>query len=276
MAATLASSLVTNYSQEEINVFFDATARLTLRGGYRYVWGNAANVILPQTGLVGMEQGKLRRNIGLGGVTFRPGQKLSISGDAEGASSGGAYFRTSLYNYQKFRARARYQASASLNISADVSLLNNQNPTAGIRFDYLAHQESIALLWSPGAGKKWDFQGSYSRSTLRSDISYFSPQDLEPQRSFYRDNAHAVTALFDANLPHYSGLAPKISAGGSFFISSGSRPTSYCQPLVKLLLPVTRNLSGFAEWRYYGYGEAFYLYEGFRTHLVTAGLRFTR
>lgn len=102
MAAMLASSLVTNYSQEEINVFFDATSRLTLRGGYRYVWGDAANAILPQTGLVGMEQGKLRRNIGLGGVTFRPSQKLSISGDAEGASSGGAYFRTSLYNYQKW------------------------------------------------------------------------------------------------------------------------------------------------------------------------------
>jgi hypothetical protein len=276
MTALLASSLVTNYSQEEINLFFDATSRLTVRGGYRYVWGDATDAMLPQAGLVGMDQGKLRRNIGLGGVTFRPSQKLSISGDAEGASSGGAYFRTSLYNYQRFRARARYQASPSLHISADVSLLINRNPASGIRYDYLAHQESIAVLWSPGGGKKWDFQSSYSRSTLRSDISYFSPQDLQPRRSFYRDNAHTVTGLFDANLPHYSGLAPKISAGGSFFISSGSRPTSYYQPLVKLLLPVTKNLSGFAEWRYYGYGEAFYLYEGFRTHLVAAGLRFTR
>src|SRR6185503_9192435 len=63
MAAMLASSLVVNYNQEEIDVLFDATPRLTLRGGYRYVWGDATNVILPQTGLVGMEQGKLRRNI---------------------------------------------------------------------------------------------------------------------------------------------------------------------------------------------------------------------
>jgi hypothetical protein len=276
MAALLASSLITNYSQEETDVFFDATARLTLRGGYRHVWGDASDAILPLEGLAGIEQGKLRRNIGLGGVIFRPSQKLSVSGDVEAGSSGGVYFRTSLYNYQKFRARAHYQASGSLNISADFSLLNNQNPTPGIRYDYLAHQESIALLWSPGASKKWDFQGSYSRSTLRSDISYLSPQDLQPQQSFYRDNAHTVTALFDANLPHYSGLAPKLSAGGAFFLSSGSRPTSYYQPLVKLLLPVTKNLSGFAEWRYYGYGEAFYLYEGFRTQLITAGLRFTR
>ena len=30
------------------------------------------------------------------------------------------------------------------------------------------------------------------------------------------------------------------------------------------------------DGRYYGYGEAFYLYEAFRTHLITAGVRFTR
>ena len=36
------------------------------------------------------------------------------------------------------------------------------------------------------------------------------------------------------------------------------------------------NLPGFAEWRCHGYGEAFCLYEGVRTHLVTAGLGLTR
>ena len=35
-------------------------------------------------------------------------------------------------------------------------------------------------------------------------------------------------------------------------------------------------MSWFSEWRYYGYGEAFLLYEGFRTNLVTTGVRFTR
>ena len=34
-------------------------------------------------------------------------------------------------------------------------------------------------------------------------------------------------------------------------------------------------MSWFAEWRYYGYGEVFDLYEGFRANLVTTGLRFT-
>jgi hypothetical protein len=275
-SASLASSLATNYNQQEVNLFFDATSRLTLRVGYRYVWGDASYSVLPPGGLISADRGKLRRNVGLAGLVFRPTAKISVSGEVELGSSGGEYFRTSLHDYQKIRARARYQATASLSLSADFSLLNNQNPLTGIHYDYLAHQASLAFLWAPGAGRTWDFQGSYSRSTLRSDISYFSPQDLLPQRSFYRDDAHTVTALFSANLPKHYGITPKISAGGSFFLSAGSRPSRDYQPLVKALVPLSKNLNWFTEWRYCGYGEAFYLYEGFRTHLITTGLRLTR
>jgi hypothetical protein len=119
-------------------------------------------------------------------------------------------------------------------------------------------------------------QGSYSRSTLRSDIGFLSPQNLLPQRSVYRDNAHTATALFGVNLPRVGGVAAKVTGGGSFFISSGSRPTAYYQPMTKLWMPIGKKLNWFAEWRYYGYSEAFYRYEGFRAHTVTAGMRITR
>jgi hypothetical protein len=274
-AALLASSLATNYNQQEIDVFFDATSKLTLRGGYRYVWGDASDAILPPAGLASSDRGKLRRNVGLGAVTYRPSQRLSITAEAEVASSSAAYFRTSLYDYQKVRAQARYQATASLSFAADFTMLRNHDPLPGVNYDYSAHQESLSVLWSP-AGKLWDFQGSYSRSDLRSDIGYFSPQDLARQRSLYQDNSHSVTALFNLTPPHGSRFAPKLTAGGSFFISSGSRPSSYYQPLATLRLPLGKNINWFTEWRYYGYGEAFYLYEGFRTHLVTTGLRLTR
>jgi hypothetical protein len=276
MAALLTSSLVNNYSQQEIDLFYDPTSKLVLHGGYRYVWGAANDAFLVAAGLASADRGKLRRNVGIGGIAFHPTQKISVSGDVEGASSGGAYFRTSLYNYQKVRAKARYQATTSLSVSADFSFLNNQNPLPGIKYDYQAHQESLSFLWSPKSGKNWDLQGSYSRSTMYSRIGYLEPEFLAPQMSIYRDNAHTATGLFSANLPGYSGLTPKITAGASFFISSGSRPTSYYQPFAKLYLPVRKNLTLFTEWTYYGYGEAFYLYEGFRSHSLTTGLRFTR
>jgi hypothetical protein len=85
-----------------------------------------------------------------------------------------------------------------------------------------------------------------------------------------------VGALIDLNLPRHQGLAPKLSLGGSMFRSSGSRSTGYYQPLAKVFLPVTKNIAWISEWKYYGLGEAFYTYEGFRTHLIETGIRFSR
>ncbi len=275
-AALLTSSLATNYSQEEIDILFDLTSKLVLRGGYRYVWGDANDAILPAAGLVSSDQAKLRRNVGLGAVTFHPRPNMSLTAEAEVASSSGAYFRTSLYNYQKVRAQARHQISASLSFTADFTFLDNQNPVPGVRYDYSAMQESLSLFWAPKSGKVWDFQGSYSRSDMHANIGYLDPGTLQPLTSAYRDNEHTATALLDIKLPHASGVAPKLSAGGSLFISSGSRPASYYQPLASLWVPLGKKLNWFGEWRYYGYGEAFYLYEGFRAQTVTTGLRFTR
>src|SRR6516164_3300860 len=158
MAALLAASLVTNYNQNEIDLFYDLTSKLTVRGGYRYVWGDASDAILPPEGLAGPEQGKLRRNVGIGAVTYRPRPKFSVTAEAEGAESGGVYFRTSLYNYERVRAQGRYQATNSLSVWGDFTYLHNTNPTPGVEYKYHAVQETASLLWTPKGGKNWDFQ----------------------------------------------------------------------------------------------------------------------
>jgi hypothetical protein len=274
--AFLTAGLITNYNQVETMVIWDALPRLTLRGGYRHVWGDASQAILPPAGLASADQGELRRNIVIGGLTYRPTKKLTITGDAEGAPGDQAYFRTSIYEYQKARAQVRYQIRDDLTLSGDFNLLNNQNPTPGIHYDYLARQQSVAAWWSPAGNKRFDLQGAYTRATTRSDILFLIPQTLTPADSVYRENSHILTGLAIINLPQTSGLAPKLTAGGSVFLSSGSRPTHYYQPNLKLSLPTGKKLDWFAEWRYYGFGEPFYLYEGFRTHIVTAGVRITR
>jgi hypothetical protein len=275
LSSLLATTLASNYSQEAIDIFYDATSKLTLRGGYRFVWGDSSYAFLPPEGLASSAQEQLRQNIGVGAATFRPSQKISVTGEFEGGASSGVYFRTSLYDYQKVRAQVHYQPLQSLSISADFTLLNNQNPLAGTNYDYSASQESLSFYWSPH-GKIFDIQGTYSRSDLKSNISYLEPETLTPQLSAYRDNAHTGSALFDLAWPHGRRFAPKLAAGGSFFISSGSQPTSYFQPTAKLWVPLGKHVNWFSEWQYYGFGEAFLLYQGFRTHLVTTGVRFSR
>jgi hypothetical protein len=285
IAALLNSSLVTNYNQAEAIVFYDATAKLVVHGGYRYVWGDASDAVLPAAGLVSSDRGRLRRNVGLGGITFRASQKLTLKAEAEVGSSGGAYFRTSLYDYQKIRAQARYQVLKTLSLAADFTALLNDNPVPGVKYSFRTQQQSLSLFWSPEKipGQILNLEGSYTRATVYSDIGYLDPGSLQAESSLYRDNAHIGSALVNIKLPrglrkdaaHGTAAGPKITAGGSLFISSGSRPTSYYQPLATLWLPIGKKISWFAEWRYYGYGEVFALYEGFRANLVTTGLRFT-
>ena len=269
----LTSALVMNYNQEQIEVLVDVTRKLTVRGGYRYVWGDAETDAALIAG-PGPESSDLRQNVGLAGATFRTGQKLSASVDFEDASSSHAYFRTSLYNYQKMRARARYQALSKLALQATFSLLNNQNPTPGINYDFLSRQNSLSATWIPS--KRITVLGEYTRSTLRSNINYLEPEFLIPELSLYRDNAHGASALVDVALPGYAGLTPRLAFGGSLLVSSGSRPTTYYQPLARLNVPLHKGLSWNSEYRYYGYGEVFYSYEGFRAHLLQTGVKLSR
>jgi len=271
--ALLASTLANNYNQQETDLYWDATTKLMVRGGYRYVWGDGDNLVLPAAGLFTTEHGTLRAIVGLAGVVYRPSARLSLRGDLEAASSSGVYFRTSLYNYQKIRAQMRYQLLPTVNLSADASFLNNSNPLAGANYNYHVMQEALAVQWLPTRIKAFSFQGAYERSSLYSDISYLIPQTLSSASSLYRENVHSLTALVSANLPFAKA---KISAGGSAMLSTGTRPTTYYQPVAKISAPLGHHVNLFAEWRYYGFGETYFAYEDFRTHLFTAGLRYTK
>src|SRR6266849_6822091 len=139
-----------------------------------------------------------------------------------------------------------------------------------------SRDNSFSLVRTPNGGKRLSLTGEYSRSTLRSDITYFVPQTLDRERSFYRDNAHAGSGTLDLVMPGFKDLAPRLSLGGAFFISSGSRPTEYYQPMARFTAPLRKQLAWYTEWRWYGFGEPFYPYEAFRGHMLMTGLRVLR
>jgi hypothetical protein len=272
----LQSVLASNYSQTETTVIASPAGSLTLRGGYRYVWGDANDVVLPPAGLPSVTHERLRRHVGLGAMTWRPKPKFSLTGELEAGSSTGAYFRTSLYNYTKVRAIGRYQLLSTLRLSGDYTVLTNHNPNAGTAYQFLQHQETLALDWSP-KGDKITFDGSYSHCAYHSEMSYLVPQLLTAATSIYRENCHTVSGYMAGTFRGIvKGSTIQYTAGGSAVLTSGSRPTTYYQPTAKLTVPLTKHVGVFAEWRYYGLGESFYGYESFRAHLITAGLRFSR
>jgi len=266
--------LVGNYSQQQLDVLLDLTSRITLRGGYRYVWGDAET----RGGLISglpVASAELRRQVGLAGVSFQAGHGISANVDLEDAGGASAYFRTSLQDYQLARVQARYQPLTSLALSAAFSVLHNQNPNPAVNYDFLSRTNSVSVAWTPKSGRRVSLTGEYTRATLRSDIYYLVPQDFTMAPSSYRDNAHEASAVLDLVLPGFGQHAPRLGLGGALLRSSGSRPTDYYQPLMRFTIPF-KHMACYGEWRYYGFGEPFYLYEGLRVHMLTVGLRVTR
>jgi len=264
---------VVNDSREQVEALYDVTSKVAVRGGYRYEWGDAT-VRAGQLDPAGpLRNGALQRNVALAGATVRPLQKLSLNADYERASTDQSYIRTSLYNYNRLRARARYQATASLSVQANFALLDNQNPTAGIQYDFQTRDNSATVLWTPNSGKRISVMAEYDRSSLHSSINFLLLPLLTPTISTYQENGHAVTSAIDFTLPSIAGVTPRWSAGGSLFISTGTRPAQYYQPLGRLSLLLHKHVQWNTEWRYHGFGENFYQYESFRVHTFMTGLR---
>jgi len=184
-------------------------------------------------------------------------------------------FPISLYDYQKFRIRGSDQISNSLTFSAQVSWLKNQSPSPQ-HYDYLSHAESGTLQYNPKAGKRFSVLGTWEHSVVRSNILYLLPQSLAYTNSNYWESGHTITGLVNVTLPKLFGAEPVFSGGGSYMLLAGTRASNYYQPVGKLAVPVGKHLAWNTEWKYYGFGESFYLYESFRTHIITTGLRFTR
>jgi hypothetical protein len=269
------AALVSNYSQVDSQIFVDIFKGLTGHAGYRYIWGNSDSLILPPEGLVTQDRLRLQRNIVLGGLSYRPGAKYSVAGDFEAGTSASTYFPTSLYDYQKFRIHGNYNVTDSVSLSANVSWLKNTSPLAN-KNDFLSHAESASLNWNPKGAKRFNFLGTWEHSIVRSNIFYLVPQTLVPALSNYWESGNTVTGLITATLPPVFGISAIFSGGGSFLLSAGSNATRYYQPVGKLTVPILPHVQWDTEWCYYGFGETFYLYQSFRTHLVTTGVRFSR
>jgi hypothetical protein len=265
---------VVNYTTAETNIFYDLSSKLTVRAGYRYVTGDAEVPAgsLSQIGV--FESGNLRRNIALAGANYRPMKKLAINLDYEGGISDQTYFRNSLNNYSRGRVRARYQASDSLSLQLNFQILDNQNPARDIRFDFLSLHATAGAYWTPNNAKRVTVSAEYDRAWVNSDILYLSLPFYTSAASSYTENADTATSAVDVAFSKTSDA--KLTAGGSLVLLTGSRPTTYYQPLARVSIPVWKHVHWNAEWRYYGFSEAFFLYEGFRTNTFTTGLRMSK
>jgi hypothetical protein len=258
--------LVLNYNQYQLDVVFDVNRMVTLRGGHRYVWGDAQP---PQPSLqLSPPTGEVRRQVGLAGAHLRAGSKLSFTVDFEASPGDRTFFRTGLMEYQKAKLRGRYRLTSTLTVNGSFAILNNENTDPGVDYDFQSRQTSLSLAWIP-AGERFQILADYTRATLRSDIPIAVPPFYDVRSAAYRDNGHHGGVYADVTIAH----GVRLGLGGSYAVISGSQPTKYYQPQGRLSVPVYHKLSWTTEWRWYGFTERMLSDEDFHTHIFSTGFR---
>lgn len=259
---------VDNYLQADFNVLADATKWLLLRAGFRYVSGNAeVPAALLESSLY--DTGQMRRSVLLAGFRLIPFQKASVTWDFEKSFGISTYFLTSLANYTQSHVQARYKPFEKLQFGFDNRVLYNSNPVATTANGYSDLSSSVSVAFV--LNKELAIVGDYTRSVFSSSYGYIDPPFLTNSVSNYDERANTASGALELGLPRWTGF--RLAAGGSLFVASGTRPTSYYQPMARLSIRINRHVDWKSEWHYYGMSEPYYVYEGFRAHTFASGLR---
>jgi len=264
-----ANRFAVNLNQNQLEGIVSLTSRLSLRGGYRYVWSDTQLQSL--TPNEEPESISLHRNVGLAGLVFRLPKKADLSLDFEAGQGNQVYSRTDILDYRKVRLRGRYHPWEFLTINGSFFLLDHENPRSDLNYYFQNRGYSFSLSLTPAGGKRVTANLDYSRGDLTSDIIYIIPQLLTADTSFYREDSHFGGLNLDLRV---IGRV-RLNLGYGVLSSNGSRSTNYHQPRAGIVIPITKRVSWTSEWRYYDYSEKAYSFEDFRNHLITAGLQFS-
>ena len=262
-----------NYNQNIVEVLFDVTKHLTLRGGDKLMWGDSLGRA-PElaSDLRLYETGSLKINAGLAGFTYRVTSKFSLYGDAEIARGSSVYFATSLSNYNRATIRATYNFKESLLFTFNYVYFNNDNPTLEHDFQFEGQTGTVGVQWSPRKSKYFRIVGEYARVNYWTNTTYYVPQNLTLATSAYNEVGNSATALVDVRFWN-SARAPRIAFGGALWYSSGTRSSQYYQPMARFTAPVVRHVDLNAEWRWYSMTEPQYAYEDFRQNQAIVSIR---
>ena len=262
--------LLLNYNRWEVLAIYELTPNVSLRGGYRYIWGNAQTPGPSFTFRPGFgAQAELKNPVALGGATLRFGSRLTGAFDYEGSPGDVNLFRTSLLNYHKGRGQVRYRFTQSLAANFVYNILDNRNPNPAIGLSARTQSASAGLSWSPNEGKRVTVLGEYSYASWRSDITSISLPFLGRDLLRYRDFGHHANALVDLRLVKNA----RVNFGGAFSRNAGSLPTRLYQPQAGLSVPVYKRTSLVAEWRFFGFSTLPRNIQFFQRHVFSSGLR---
>lgn len=278
---TLPGLLVMNYNRNDLNAFFDVTRHLILRAGYRRNWGDTiVPPSIPAAALnINRQYATLEQNVGIAGITYRPGERLRATLEYEHAGSDHTYFRTSLADYDRVRSLVRYQLTPSLEVGSRFNYLNNDRPRPPypgdlplLDYDYTNWEYAANLAWTP-QNARYTVVAEYGRISIESRTDFINPATFDTILSTYDEDGNVGVLMVETPLWRTGTHTPRLTFGGSLWKSDGTRDVNYYRPEAKLWLPITRWAEFHLDWQWYGFSEPMFPFEDFRAHSFVTALR---
>jgi hypothetical protein len=164
------------------------------------------------------------------------------------------------------------QPAGQLRISGDYSWLDNENPDPQVNWDFVSHVGSAIVEWFPKEARRYSILAEYTRSSVVSRINFIVPNLFLTQRTAFREDANSGTFLLRIGPRGYTAYQPGLNVGGTVYASTGSRPMRYYQPMARLSVPMKRNTTVNAEWRWYSLAERGFAFENFASHQLMISL----
>jgi len=277
----LPGRLVMNYNRNDLDAIFDVTRHFIVRAGYRRNWGDTVVPPSIPAASLGIDQqyATLEQNVGIFGITFRPGEKLRVTGEYQHAASDHTYFRTSLSDYDRLRSFVRYQLTPTIELGARLNYFNNGRPRPPyptdiptMDFDYTNWDNTYTFAWTPQGGR-YSLLAEYGHVEISSKTDIINPATLDTLLSVYDESGNTGVLLAQIPIIRTGRVRPRIDFGGSIWSSDGTRPVNYYRPQAKLWIPFGERVEFHLDWEYYGFNEDLFPFEDFHAHTFVTGLR---
>lgn len=268
-----AQRLELRYSQNQTDLLFEPQRRFSVRVGHRYAWGEAvAPAAEFDLRLELKTSATMRRHVALASAAARLlSGRLRLSAQAEFSPGSQAYFRTARDRYQREKLRASYRLLTTLTIQSSFTNYRNRNDDPGIDLETTGRQFSAGFSWAPSGSRDLSVVADYTRSSLTSSILAIQLPFFGTDFVNYEDDGHAGSLYVQSAVVG----DVRLKAGGSLFVGSGSRPTRFYSPQVELDGRLSERFRWVGEWKWFGFSEQAFPLENFRTHAVSAGVRFS-
>jgi hypothetical protein len=237
---------------------------------------------------VDVEEEDQNTNSFIGGVRFRPNNRVNMFFDYERGESDNAFVRINPLEYHRGRVRANFQINDKLSLDSTFSVTQRTNPTRFVENDSNYRAFSISANWDP-IPRVWVSGGfDHDRVVSTANIAFLINNVLNQGRSRYYarqnfvflDSRIALTKRLDAFLvyryvkdlgaPSFDPLAPVLA---NDFVTS--LPLVRHNPEARLSYRFSNHFTGNISYRHYSYNEQLATSQDYRTNIVTTSARFT-